>query len=49
MFLAGDQPTSPGSLEEAAKNWIEATIKQGQSVPEPYTNRIQGKVALDFR
>ncbi len=35
------------NLEEAAKSWIEASLEQGQEIPEPMLNQgFGGKIAL---
>src|SRR4029079_12941247 len=44
----GDTPNEAiSNLEDAATAWVEATLEQGQSIPEPSANtEYGGKIAL---
>ncbi len=47
-FSQGDTPQEAlSNLEEAAENWIEATLRQGRPIPDPMAHiEYAGKVAL---
>lgn len=47
-FAQGDTPDEAiQNLNEVAKSWIEASIEQGQEIPEPFMNQgYGGKIAL---
>lgn len=47
-FAEGNTPDEAiRNLSEAAKSWIEASLAQGQEIPEPFVNQgFGGKIAL---